>query len=172
MHFGSLPRSLAFRNDDRVAITDALHRMSDRTAFEGAYYADAETGTVHASAGTTAVIDDGSLRPTIRDWLAATTEDESQVVFSEALSAFDVAAEPSNPGSVESTTMGGASDLPAVDDYVDESAVRDDESPSNESPSSHTDFCTSVPGQPRPSAVASVNRYSRPSQAFDWISPE
>ncbi|WP_408960088.1 methyl-accepting chemotaxis protein [Natrinema sp. 74] len=81
-YLGSLPRSVAFRNDDRVAIADSLHRMNDRTAFEGAYYVDAETGAVRASAGTNAVIDDGNLSATVRDRLAAATADESQVVFS------------------------------------------------------------------------------------------
>ncbi|TMT85313.1 HAMP domain-containing protein [Haloterrigena sp. H1] len=84
-YLGSLPRSSAFRSDDRVTISDSLHRMNDRTAFEGAYYVDAETGAVHANAGTNAVItDDGRVSATADDRLAPAIEDDSQVVFSEA----------------------------------------------------------------------------------------
>ncbi|SEQ86929.1 methyl-accepting chemotaxis protein [Natrinema salaciae] len=82
-HMGSLPRSVAFRNDERVAIADSLHRLTDRTAFEGAYYVDAETGAVHATAGTNAVIDDQRLNGTIDERLSTAMTDQSQVVFSE-----------------------------------------------------------------------------------------
>ncbi|SEW24888.1 methyl-accepting chemotaxis protein [Natrinema salifodinae] len=82
-YLGSLPRSVAFRNDDRVAIADSLHRVTDRTAFEGAYYVDTETGDVDANAGATAVIDDGRMNDAVDERFATALEDDSQVVFSE-----------------------------------------------------------------------------------------
>ncbi len=89
-YLGSLPRSVAFRNDDRIAITDSLHRMTDRSAFEGAYYVESKTGDVHANAGTNAVLtDDGRVSDAINDRLSATAEDESQVVFSETFETAD-----------------------------------------------------------------------------------
>ncbi|MDS0475952.1 methyl-accepting chemotaxis protein [Natrinema sp. 1APR25-10V2] len=120
-YLGSLPRSVAFRNDDRVAITDSLHRMNDRTAFEGAYYVDAETGTVHANAGTTAIIEEGSLSPTLRNRLATTMEDESQVVFSEAFRTDDgrpaVLAVSRVPGQADRVVV-GLVDLESLSRYM------------------------------------------------------
>ncbi|ELZ25818.1 methyl-accepting chemotaxis protein [Natrinema limicola] len=84
-YLSSLPRSSAFRSDDRVAISDSLHRMNDRTAFEGAYYVDAETGAIHANAGTNTVItDDGRVTEAVDAQLSTVLKDDSQVVFSEA----------------------------------------------------------------------------------------
>ncbi|WP_226482418.1 methyl-accepting chemotaxis protein [Natrinema amylolyticum] len=89
-YLGSLPRSVAFRSDDRIAITDSLHRMNDRTAFEGAYYVDSETGDVQANAGTNAVLtDDGRLSEVVNDRLSTVVADDSQVVFSEAFETAD-----------------------------------------------------------------------------------
>lgn len=83
-YLGSLPRSTAFRTDERVAIANSLHRVTDRTAFEGAYYVDAETGAVHASAGANEIVaDDTTVSATVDEHLSAATADGSQVVFSE-----------------------------------------------------------------------------------------
>jgi methyl-accepting chemotaxis protein len=88
-YLGALPRSVAFRNADRIAITDSLHRVTDRTAFEGAYYVDSETGTVHANAGTDAVLEDGRVSDAIARRLSNATADDSQVVFSETFETAD-----------------------------------------------------------------------------------
>ncbi|WP_254762690.1 methyl-accepting chemotaxis protein [Natrinema marinum] len=120
-YLGSLPRSVAFRNDDRVAITDSLHRMNDRTAFEGAYYVDAKTGAVHANAGATAVIEDGGLRPTLRDRLAAAMDDDSQVVFSETFRTDDgrpaMLAVSRVPGQADRVVV-GLVDLESLSQYM------------------------------------------------------
>ncbi|MFA9415956.1 methyl-accepting chemotaxis protein [Natrinema sp. HArc-T2] len=107
-YLGSLPRSSAFRSDDRVAISDSLHRMNDRTAFEGAYYVDTEAGVVHANAGTNAVItDDGRLSDATDTHLSTVLEDDSQVVFSEAFE-----TEAGRPA------MLAVSDVPGESDHV------------------------------------------------------
>ena len=107
-YLGSLPRSSAFRSDDRVAISDSLHRMNDRTAFEGAYYVDAETGAVHANAGTNAVITDaGRVSDTVDERLSTVLQDDSQVVFSEAFE-----TEAGRPA------MLAVSDVPGDSDHV------------------------------------------------------
>jgi len=107
-YLSSLPRSSAFRSDDRVAISDSLHRMNDRTAFEGAYYVDAETGSIHANAGTNAVItDDGRVTEAIDAQLSTVLKDDSQVVFSEAFE-----TEAGRPA------MLAVSDVPGESDHV------------------------------------------------------
>ncbi|WP_049898927.1 methyl-accepting chemotaxis protein [Natrinema sp. J7-1] len=109
-YLGSLPRSVAFRNDDRVAITDALHRMTDRSAFDGAYYVNSETGEVQANAGTNAVLtDDGRLSDAVAARLSTATEDGSQVVFSEA---FETAA--GRPAMLAVSRVPGESDRVVV----------------------------------------------------------
>lgn len=80
----SLPRSTAFRSDDAVGIADALHRMNERTAFEGAYYVDPATGEVDVRAGTTDPIDEQRLNDRIRKRLSDTVDDSNRVGFSEA----------------------------------------------------------------------------------------
>ncbi|RZV12197.1 methyl-accepting chemotaxis protein [Natrinema hispanicum] len=107
-YLSSLPRSSAFRSDDRVAISDSLHRMNDRTAFEGAYYVDAETGAIHANAGTNAVItDDGRVTEAVDAQLSTVLKDDSQVVFSEAFE-----TEAGRPA------MLAVSDVPGESDHV------------------------------------------------------
>ena len=107
-YLSSLPRSSAFRSDDRVAISDSLHRMNDRTAFEGAYYVDAETGAIHANAGTNAVItDDGRVTKAVDAQLSTVLKDDSQVVFSEAFE-----TEAGRPA------MLAVSDVPGESDHV------------------------------------------------------
>jgi len=107
-YLSSLPRSSAFRSDDRVAISDSLHRMNDRTAFEGAYYVDAETGAIHTNAGTNAVItDDGRVTEAVDAQLSTVLKDDSQVVFSEAFE-----TEAGRPA------MLAVSDVPGESDHV------------------------------------------------------
>ncbi|MFA9503084.1 methyl-accepting chemotaxis protein [Natrinema sp. H-ect1] len=85
----SLPRSAAFRGDDRVAIADSLNRLTDRSAVEGAYYVGSD-GTVHVDAGTDAVVDDDrTVSPAVADRLSNAAADGSQVVFSEAFETGD-----------------------------------------------------------------------------------
>ncbi|ELY82504.1 methyl-accepting chemotaxis protein [Natrinema pallidum] len=120
-YLGSLPRSVAFRNDDRVAITDALHRMTDRSAFDGAYYVDTETGEVQANAGTNTVLtDDGRLSDAVADRLSTASEDGSQVVFSEAFETADgrpaMLAVSRVPG--ESARVVGVVDLESLSRYM------------------------------------------------------
>ncbi len=121
-YLGSLPRSVAFRNDDRVAITDALHRMTDRSAFDGAYYVDEETGEVQANAGTNAVLtDDGRLSDAVADRLSTATDDGSQVVFSSAFEAPDgrpaMLAVSRVPGESERVVV-GVVDLESLSRYM------------------------------------------------------
>ncbi|WP_436346614.1 methyl-accepting chemotaxis protein [Natronorubrum sp. FCH18a] len=85
----SLPKSVAFRNDDRVVISDSLHRMNDRPTFEGAYYVDSETGAVHVSAGSSEEIDDGRVSAAVDERLSTAMDDQSQVVFSETFETAD-----------------------------------------------------------------------------------
>ncbi|WP_247003726.1 methyl-accepting chemotaxis protein [Halosolutus gelatinilyticus] len=79
----SLPRSTAFRSEDTVAISDALHRLTDRAAFEGGYYVDPATGEVLVSAGVSAVADERRLNDATADRVAAAMDDGSSTAFTE-----------------------------------------------------------------------------------------
>ncbi|WP_049914181.1 methyl-accepting chemotaxis protein [Haloterrigena salina] len=104
-NLASLTRSLEFRNDDRVSISDSLHRLNERPGFEGAYYVDAGNGTVDVEAGTDAVVEDGRLGEAADERLSNAIEAEGRVTFTETFETAD-----GRPAMLAVSTVPGDSD--------------------------------------------------------------
>ncbi|WP_229380224.1 hypothetical protein [Haloterrigena salifodinae] len=104
-NLASLTRSLEFRNDDRVSISDSLHRLNERPGFEGAYYVNAENGTVDVEAGTDAVVEDGRLGEAADERLSSAVEAKGRVTFTETFETAD-----GRPAMLAVSTVPGDSD--------------------------------------------------------------